>query len=80
MVQGAAAEAGVCTGQGALSLVSAGDAADHRRPHAQRDDPEAPPASETCGGPAPDCTGACPPGSLRLVLRLTAPGVSQPHP
>ena len=34
----------------------------------------------TTGGPAPDGPGACPPSSLRLVLRLLSSGVEWPHP
>ena len=77
---GTAAEARLCAGHGALPVVSAGDAADHRRHHAGRGDPEDPPASEARGGPTPHCSGACPPGSLCLVLRLTAPGGSPTRP
>src|SRR5215475_3777269 len=69
---GAAAPARVCPRHGALSFLPAGDAADDRRHHAGRGDPENPPASETGGGPTPDCPGASPPGSVRLVLHLTA--------
>ena len=58
-------------------MVSAGGAADHCGSHAARGDPEDPPASEARGGPPPDCSGASPPRSLRLVLRLTAPGGSR---
>ena len=43
---GAAAQAGVCPGHGALFVLSAGDTADHRRHHAGRGDPEDPSASE----------------------------------
>ena len=71
---GATAEARLCPGHGALPLVPAGGAADHRGHHTRRGDPENPPASEARGGPAPDCTGVRPPRSLRLVLHLTAPG------
>ena len=42
--------------------------------------PAAPPASETFRRSTPSCPGACPPGSLRLVLRLTAPGGSPTRP
>jgi hypothetical protein len=42
-----AAQARLCGGHGALPLVSARVAADHRRHHAGRGDPEDPPASET---------------------------------
>jgi hypothetical protein len=73
---GKAAEARLCTEYGTLSVVSAWGTADHRRHHAGRGDPEDPPASEARSRPAPDCSGACPPGSLRLVLRLTAPCAS----
>src|SRR3989442_9703039 len=76
---GTTAEARLCTGYGTLSLVSAGGAADHRGHHARRGDPKDPPASDARGGP-PHCLSACPPRSLRLVLRLTAPGVSRPVP
>src|SRR5262245_4657796 len=64
----------LCAGYGALSVLSVGIAADHRRHHAGRGDPADPPASETCRKSTPSCPGACPPGSLRLILRLTAPG------
>ena len=37
-----------------------------------------PPASEARRGPTSHCPGAFPPSSLRLVLRLTAPGASSP--
>ena len=59
---------------------SEGGAADHRRHHAGRGDPADPPASETFRRATPSCSGACPPGSLRLVLRLTAPGGSPTRP
>src|SRR5262245_30136253 len=72
MELGTTAKERLCPGHGALPLVSTGGAADHRGHHARRGDPENPPASEARGGPAPDCTGVCPPRSLRLVLRLTA--------
>src|SRR5215813_8489178 len=55
----------------------AGDAADHRRHHAGRGDPENPPASETRRGPTPDRPSACPPGRLCLVLRLRYPSHSR---
>jgi hypothetical protein len=54
-------------------------AAPHRRPHARRGDPANPPASETFCSPTSHCTNPCPPGSLRVVLHLTAPGVEWPH-
>jgi len=57
-------------------MVSAWGAAAHRRPHAGRGAPADPPASAARSRPAPDGSGACPPGSLRLVLRLTAPRAS----
>src|SRR5207247_4827034 len=41
---------------------------------------EDPPASEARRGPTFHCPSACPPGSLRLVLRLTAPGRERPRP
>src|SRR5262245_30141255 len=47
-----------------------------KRVFALRGDPEDPPASETRRRPPSHCPGACPPGSLRLVLGLTAPRVS----
>jgi hypothetical protein len=77
---GTTAEARLCTGYGTLFLVSAWIAADHRDHHARRGDPKDPPASETRGGPTPHCPSARPPRSLRLDLRLTAPGVSRPVP
>src|SRR5712691_1679170 len=54
-----------------LPVLSAGVATDHRHHHAGRGDPEDTPASEARGRPAPDFSGACPPRSLCLVLRLT---------
>src|SRR5262245_14606097 len=69
---GAVAPARACPRHGTLSFLPAGDAADDRRHHTGRGDPENPPASETGGGPTPDCPGASPPGSVRLVLHLTA--------
>src|SRR4029453_198904 len=77
---GAAAEARLCAGDGTLPVLPAGDAAHHRRHHAGRGPPEDPPASETVCRPTSYCRSPCPPGSLRLVLRLTAPGVSQTQP
>src|SRR5262245_56972828 len=76
---GATAQAGVCAGHGALPVVSRGDAADHCRHHAGRGHPEDPPASETVCRPPSHGTGPCPPGSLCLVLCLTAPRVSPPR-
>src|SRR5262249_41083795 len=73
------AQAGVCAGHGALPVVSRGDAADHCRHHAGRGHPEDPPASETVCRPPSHGTGPCPPGSLCLVLCLTAPRVSPPR-
>jgi Putative transposase len=67
---GTTAEARLCTGHGALPVVSAGGAADHRSHNAGRGDPEDPPASETRSGPTPDYSSTCPPRSLCLVLRL----------
>jgi hypothetical protein len=61
---------------GALPLVSAGDAADHCHHHARRGHPEDPPASATCCRPSSHCPSPVPPGSLRLVLCLTAPRAS----
>src|SRR5262245_4790041 len=58
---------------GALPLVSAGDTANHRRPHPRRGHPEAPLASETFCRPTSHCPSPCPPGSLGLVLCLPAP-------
>jgi hypothetical protein len=75
---GAAAEARVCTRDGALPVLSAGGAAAHRRPHAGRGDPADPPASATRHGSTCRCPSACPPGSLRVVLRLPTPRVSPP--
>src|SRR5215813_3382202 len=73
---GTTAEAGVCAGYGALPVLSAGDATEYRGHDTRRGHPEDPPASETGRRPAPDRSGACPPGRLCLVLRLTAPGGS----
>ena len=70
---GAAAPADVCTGHGALPLVSVEGAAHHRGHYAGRGDPKDPPASAPCGRPAPDCSGSFPPRSLRLALRLRSP-------
>jgi hypothetical protein len=47
-----------------------------RHHHAQRGDAEDPPASETFCRPTSHCSSPCPPGSFRLVLRLTAPRTS----
>jgi hypothetical protein len=60
--------------------VSAWGTADHRRHHAGRGDPEDPPASESHSRPTPDGSGACPPGSLRLVLCLTVSGGAPTRP
>jgi hypothetical protein len=77
---GTATEARLCTRYGTLPMVSKGVATDHRRHHAGRGHQKDPLPSETRGRPAPNRTGACQPGSLRLVLRLTMPGMSQtPH-
>ena len=72
MVQGAALEAGIYDGYAACRCVFRGRCASSR-PSRGRGDPQNPPASEARGGPAPDRTGACPPGSLCVVLCLTAP-------
>jgi hypothetical protein len=77
---GTTAEAGVCAGYGALPVLSAGDATDYRGHDTRRGHPEDPPASETGSRPAPDRSGACPPGRLCLVLRLTAPSGSLNRP
>jgi hypothetical protein len=69
---GTAAEARLCPGHGALSVVPAGDAADHCRHHARRGDPDNPPASETRRRPTPDSPSPSPPRNLCLVLHLTA--------
>jgi len=50
---GTAAASGVCAGYGALPVVSARDAAAHRRHHARRGDPQDPPSSETLCRPTP---------------------------
>jgi Transposase zinc-binding domain len=76
--RGAAAQVGGCSGHGALPVLSVRGAADQRCHHAGRGNPEASAASHTRGRPAPHCSGACPPGSLRLLLRLTAPGGAAP--
>ena len=78
-VADAVIEARLCTGYGTLPVVSAGGAADHRRHHARRGDPENPPASEACRRPTPDCSSACPPSSFRVVLRLSM-GCRRPVP
>ena len=77
---GTAAETRLGTGYGTLPVVSAGGAADHRRHHARRGHQKDPLPSETCGRPAPHCSGACPPGSLLLVLCLTVSGGSPTRP
>ena len=77
---GTTAEVGVCAGYGALPVLSAGDAADYRGHDTRRGHPDDPPASATGSRPAPDRSGACPPGRLCLVLRLTAPGGSLHRP
>jgi hypothetical protein len=61
-------------------VVSAWGAADHRRHDTGRGDPEDPPASEAHSRPTPDCSGACPSGSLLLVLCLTVSGGSPTCP
>jgi hypothetical protein len=61
-------------------MVSAGVAPDHRGHHARRDHHKNPPASAACGGPTPHGPSSCSPRSLRVVLRLTSPGVSQTRP
>src|SRR5262245_21767526 len=73
---GTTAEAGVCAGHGALSLVSTGGAADYRGHYAGRGDPEAPQASEARGGPTPHCSRVCPSGSLCMVFGLSMPRAS----
>src|SRR5262249_10420480 len=77
---GTTAAVGVCAGDGALPVWSAGDAADDRGPDTRRGHPAAPPASATGRSPAPDRSGAGPPGRLCLVLRLTAPDGSLHRP
>jgi hypothetical protein len=67
---GAVAEAGVCARYGALPVVSAGDAADHRRHRARRGDLHDPPASEACRGP----TSHCPPGGRRVSTKKPSLG------
>ena len=63
-----------------VACLSAGDAADYRGHDTRQGHPEDPPASETGSRPAPDRSGACLPGRLCLVLRLTAPGGSLNRP
>jgi hypothetical protein len=63
-----------------VEAILPGDTAHHRRHHARRGHPEDPSASETICRPPSHCPGACPPRSLRLVLRLTAPGGSLTRP
>ena len=70
---GAVAQARLCAGHGALPVLSAGDAADHRRHHARRGDSEDPPASEARRGPTSHCPSTCPPGRLCLGLGLRCP-------
>ena len=79
MELGTAAEARLCRRHSTLPVVSGGVATNHRRYHAWRGDPQDPPASETCRRPTPDRTGACPPGSLCVVLGLSVPRVSPTH-
>jgi hypothetical protein len=73
---GTTAPARLCTCHGALPVLSAGIAADHCRHHAGRGDPDDPPASEARSRPPPDGSGASPPGSLCVVLRLRGPAPS----
>jgi len=63
---GTAAASGVCTGYGALPVVSARDPAAHRRHHARRGDPQDPPSSETLCRPTPHHTCPLPPSTVRL--------------
>jgi predicted nucleic acid-binding protein len=72
---GTTAEAGVCAGHGALSVLSAGDAADHRGHYTWRGDPEDPPASQTRRRPALHRPSPSPPRSLCLVLGLAVSGL-----
>jgi hypothetical protein len=67
----------VSDGYGTLPLVSMGGAADHRRHHAGQGHQKDPPASETFCRPTSHCTSPCPPGSHRLILRLTTSRASQ---
>ena len=77
---GAAAEARVCAGDGALPVWSAGVAAAHRRHHAGRGDPDDPPASAARRGSTCQGSSACPPGSLCVGLCLSAPAGSPTRP
>ena len=73
-------QARLCAGHGALPLVSAGGAADHRRHHVGRGDRKFLQASESSPWthlPLPQHVSA---RNLRLVLRLTAPGRERPRP
>ena len=63
---GAAPAAGVCAGDGHMSVLSARGAATHRRHHAGRGDPQDPPPSETCCRPTPHRACPYPPNTVRL--------------
>ena len=62
--------AGLCPRPGNLSGVAAGDAADHRRPHAGGGDPHEPAPSAALGRPAPERAGAFLPRPLCVGLHL----------
>ena len=70
----------LASGPVSLPVLPAGGAADHGRHHAGRGDPHDSPASEARGGPTPDCSSACPPRSLCVVLPLTVRGGRQRVP
>src|SRR5262249_9607040 len=61
---GAAAPAGLCTGYGALPVVSARDPAAHRRHHAGHGDPQDPPPSDARCRPPPHRAGPYSPSTL----------------
>ena len=63
---GAAAQAGVFSGYGYLPVLPSGDAADDRRHHPGRGDPQDAPPSEARGRPAAACPGSCAPSHARL--------------
>ena len=63
--------AGLCPRPGNLSGVAAGDAADHRRPHAGGGDPHEPAPSAALGRPAPARAGGLRARARARALRLS---------
>ena len=64
------------TSRAAVPVLSAGGAADHCRHHAGRDDPDSLRHLELAATPPLICSGASPPESLCVVLRLRVPAPS----